>query len=98
MVDGRLCVVVEGPHHCVQVPATIGDQTETGFVPQRRTKDRFVDHMLHQWGYQVFRLPDTRDQAVLHRLVCELRAALAPSGASQATPGQEESGVGTAVV
>ena len=54
VIDDRVCVEVDGPDHFVAVPAMDGKGTGDGFVRKRRTKDHFIDHMLRQFGYQVF--------------------------------------------
>ena len=74
VLDKCVCVEVDGPDHFVLAP---GDgQTDARRARKRRTRDLFVDHMLRQYGYQVFRIQNARDPATLRTLVRQLRSAL----------------------
>ena len=82
MIEGRLCIEVDGPWHFVEVPAEGGgepgaDSVETQCAQTRRTRDLFVDHMLRHYGYQVFRFVYGGSPGELDRLVGDARAALA---------------------
>ena len=83
LIDGRVCLLVEGPDHCVEQWTQTREQATGTLVRQRRTRDLFIDHMLRQYGYLVFRIdPDlARDPAGPDALVRQVRAALAlPDG------------------
>ena len=80
LIDGRICVEVDGPEHFVGMLLATGTGTDTGtgwlFTQQRRTKDRFIDHMLRRYGYEVFRIAAAQDPARCDALVAQVRAAL----------------------
>ena len=75
LIDGSVCVEVDGPGHGVLDP--FGDPGPAAGSPAslRRIKDRFIDHMLRQFGYRVFRVAGGRD-LVLQESVSQIRTEL----------------------
>ena len=93
LIDGRVCVEVDGPAHFAWLPVTIEGAAETVFVRERRTKDLFIDHMLRQSGYRIFRMADLRDPVRCDLLIRQIRAALdAPVQEAPTAGAQEEAG------
>lgn len=74
MIDGRICVEVDGSDHFVEVRAEGGAAGQ--FVRERRTKDLFIDDMLRRYGYQVFRISDAENANQLTMFVNKVRSAL----------------------
>ena len=74
VIDGCVCVEVDRPWHCVEVPVFCGPDARD-FIDERRTRERFVDHMLRHYGFQVFRVGAVQDDlAVFDHLVEQIRA------------------------
>ena len=74
MIDGRMCVEVDGPGHFVDVRPEGGAAGE--FVRERRTKDQFIDHMLARYGYQVCRISDAHKPERLAGFVSQICSAV----------------------
>ena len=89
VIDGQVCVEVDGPDHFVRVPAAAGPQGAPVLVAARRTKDQFVDHMLRRSGYQVLRITDAQERAALQALVSNIRALLDAPVKPEPAAGQE---------
>ena len=88
LIDGRVCIEVDGPDHFVDWLVASPDQKGQTLVRQRRTKDLFIDHMLRQYGFQVVRIADVQDPAGLDERIRQLMMALDPSvPASCSEPG-----------
>ena len=92
LIDGRVCVEVDGPEHFIDVPVPVPEAGQAGtvFTRERRTKDLFIDHMLRQYGYRVFRIANAQYSARLDELVQQVAAALASPGAGSRVAGQQE--------
>ena len=96
LIDGHLCLEVDGPYHFVQVLAE-GSHLADGraiLAFERRTRDRFIDHMLHHYGYRVFRLADAQDPARVQACIDQIRAALASSWLGDAEEKQPQADSG----
>ena len=88
MIDGHICIEVDGPQHYV----TVSQEAFSHFVANTQCdsqqakalpglplmKDRFVDFMLERYGYRVFRMPYTKenDEAYLKDIFDQISAAL----------------------
>ncbi len=67
MIDGSICVEVDGPRHFVSVPQNIDEKisalsADIHYHKACRTKELFIDHMLKRYGYQVFRIAVSKEQ------------------------------------
>ena len=76
LIDGRICVEVDGLWHFAEVPVTREGQPGPAFVRQRLTKDLLIDDILRHYGYQVFRIADVENPASLAALLGQIRSAL----------------------
>ena len=74
MIDGRVCVEVDGPEHFVLALAAGDGQAGSRFTRARRTRDLFVDHMLRRYGYQIVRIAGVWGRTAVRRFVSEVRA------------------------
>ena len=92
MIDGRVCIEVDGPGHFVELLAHSGGRSGV-VVRQRRTKDLFIDHMLGQYGYRVVRIEVARirDPVMLEEQVRQLVRALDSPLPEASGAGQQES-------
>ena len=90
LIDDHLCVEVDGPWHFVEAPAATGDKDAGDYTRQGRTKDLFIDHMLHRYGYRLLRLTDVKTKAGLDACVRQVRAALGAQGQAPAAAAQEK--------
>ena len=86
MIDGRICIEVDGPWHFVQALAEGRDAGGDTLVRKRRTKDLFIDHMLRQYGYQVLRIGCRPERMVLDERVVQVRALLDEAAQEEQTP------------
>ena len=75
LVDGRVCIEVDGPWHFVQVPAGLFGGQAGDVVRKRRTRDLLVDQMLRHYGYPVLRVTSHQDLAQLPERVRQLMRA-----------------------
>lgn len=92
LIDGRVCVEVDGALHAVETAAGIGPSADTGLVRAARSQDLFIDHMLHRYGYLVCRIADSRDPARLDAQVGQIRTALASPVLEAQVAGQDKTG------
>ena len=74
MIDGRICVEVDGYDHFVDMRAEGGAAGQ--FAQKRRTKDQFIDHMLARYGYQVCRISDAHKPERLAGFVSQICSAV----------------------
>ena len=79
LIDGCVCVEVDGPDHFFQTAVAAGGEEAGEWVRTDRTKDRFIDHMLRQYGYRIFRVAYDMDPASFRAMVEQIRAAVADS-------------------
>lgn len=89
MIDGRLCVEVDGKGHFIRTSATADEQPAEG-DNQRRTKDQFIDEMLHRYGYRVFRIAGAEDRDKLRAFVRQVRAAVDSLEPGEVEPAWQE--------
>ena len=90
MIDDRICVLVEESSAAARIPA---EGEEAGHsIRQRRTRDLFIDHMLRQYGYRVFRIEEAQDPARRSAQVRQLMTVLSlpprhlPAAGPEQTP------------
>ena len=76
MIDGCICVEVDGPAHFAEMLVDRRGQTGRTLVRQRRTKDFFIDHMLRQYGYRVFRIDMAQSADRVDALIRQVQRAL----------------------
>ena len=81
LIDDRVCVEVDGPDHFVDQSVEVPELPGRVSVKARRTKDLFIDHMLCQYGYLVFRIVDEQDPAQFDALIRQVGAVLTLTGA-----------------
>ena len=87
LIDGHLCVEVDGPEHFVDLPTEADDGADPAPVRGYRTKDQFVDHMLHRYGYRVFRFAEAHDPVRLRRFSRQIRSVIEAGAAEAGTGG-----------
>ena len=88
LIDGRVCIEVDGPDHFVDWLVASPGTPGRVLVRRRRTRDLFIDHMLRQYGFQVVRIADVQDPAGLNERVRQVVMALdASAPASCSEPG-----------
>ena len=75
LIDGRVCIEIDGPGHCVLLEAGDGDRAGS-LREERLTRDQFVDHMLGRYGYRVFRVREGLDADRLYTLAAMIRSGL----------------------
>ena len=83
LVDGHICIAVDGADHLVPMVQQGEDK------PGCAAREAFVDHMLHQYGYRVFRVSGHLGPEALDTLVSQVRAALHERGQPVPETGQD---------
>ena len=75
VIDGKICIEVDGPQHF----AWIEDDAKAASGQYKRvyrTKDRFIDHMLEQYGFQIFRISYAESDENLDRFIQKIQRLL----------------------